>query len=82
MSGQGTNSPATDTDRQIRVVVNGEARDVPHGMSLPELLTDLGLGVGWVVVELNGTALIRREVEAAVLHNGDVLELVRAVAGG
>lgn len=66
----------------IPIVVNGAARDVPVGMTVAELLTELGLGVGWVVVEHNGTALLRKEVEATVLAAGDVLELVRAVAGG
>lgn len=66
----------------IAVVVNGEQRGVPARWTVPQLLADLGLGVGWVVVELNGTALVRREIEAAVLADGDVLEIVRAVAGG
>jgi sulfur carrier protein len=66
----------------IAVVVNGAARDVPAGMTVPELLAELGLGVGWVVVEHNGTALLRNEVEATVLADGDVLELIRAMAGG
>lgn len=66
----------------ISVVVNGGHRDLSSGTTLPALLADLGLGVGWVVVELNGTALLRSEVEKAVLSDGDVLELVRAVAGG
>ena len=34
------------------------------------------------MVEHNGTALLRGEVLATVLHDGDILELVRAVAGG
>jgi sulfur carrier protein len=42
----------------------------------------MGLGVGWVVVERNGTALLRSETERTVLEDGDVLEVVRAVAGG
>lgn len=66
----------------IAIVVNGEPRDVAVGTTLPELLTELGLGVGWVVVEQNGTALLRKEIETTVLAGGDVLELVRAVAGG
>jgi sulfur carrier protein len=66
----------------IAIVVNGDARDVPVGMTVPELLTELGLGVGWVVVEHNGIALLRKEIETTVLASGDVLELVRAVAGG
>lgn len=67
---------------EIAIVVNGEQRGVPAGMTLPELLTSLGLGVGWVVVERNGSALLRTEIETTVLVGGDVLELVRAVAGG
>lgn len=64
------------------ILVNGKTRSVALDATLPDLLTELGLGVGWVVVELNGTALLRSEVESTVLADGDVLELVRAVAGG
>ena len=66
----------------MRLVVNGDAREVPDGTSLVQLLTDLGLRVGAVVVEHNGIALLRSEVESAQLADGDRLELVRAVAGG
>jgi sulfur carrier protein len=66
----------------MRVTVNGAARDLADGTSLPALLADLGLGTGWVVVERNGTALLRAEADATVLADGDVLEIVRAVAGG
>lgn len=64
------------------LTVNGEPREAADGISLPQLLADLGLQLGSVVVELNGTALLRSEVVAAALTDGDVLELVKAVAGG
>jgi sulfur carrier protein len=66
----------------MRVRVNGAERDLPDGTTLPALLADLGLGTGWVVVERNGEALLRSETERTVLADGDVLEIVRAVAGG
>ena len=66
----------------MQVTVNGRASDVPAGTSLPELVESLGLRVGSVVVEHNGTALLRSELAAVVLAEGDRLELVRAVAGG
>ena len=66
----------------MRVTVNGAVREVADGTSLPQLLQELGLQVGSVVVEHNGTALLRSEVLAAPLADGDVLELVKAVAGG
>ena len=66
----------------MHVTVNGAPRSVEPGTTVPALLTQLGLVVGSVVVEHNGTALLRSEVLAASLSDGDVLELVRAVAGG
>lgn len=66
----------------MRIRVNGEPRELPDGTTLPALLADLGLGTGWVVVERNGVALLRSETERTTLEDGDVLEIVRAVAGG
>ena len=64
------------------LTVNGAEREVADGTTLVQLLEQLGLRVGSVVVEHNGTALLRSEVETASLADGDALELVRAVAGG
>jgi sulfur carrier protein len=72
-------APAATT---VRLTVNGEPRDVDDATSLVQLLEGLGLRVGSVVVEHNGTALLRSEVGEVSLAEGDRLELVRAVAGG
>ena len=64
------------------VTVNGAAREVADGTTMVQLVEGLGLQVGSVVVEHNGTALLRSEVVAASLADGDVVELVKAVAGG
>jgi sulfur carrier protein len=66
----------------VRLTVNGVPREVADGTTVAGLLELLGLQVGTVVVEHNGTALLRAEVLAATLADDDVLELVRAVAGG
>lgn len=66
----------------MRLHINGGARDVPDGTSLPALLELLGLRPGSVVAELNGRALTPSEARESALAEGDVLELVRAVAGG
>lgn len=66
----------------MRLTVNGVPREVADGTTVPGLLELLGLRVGSVVVEHNGTALLRSEVLAATLADDDVVELVRAVAGG
>jgi sulfur carrier protein len=66
----------------MRVTVNGGVRDLPDGLGLVALIEQLGLRAGSVVVERNGEALVRSEMDAVVLADGDTLELVRAVAGG
>ncbi len=64
------------------LTVNGRASEVSEGTGLPALIESLGLRVGSVVVEHNGTALLRSELADVVLQDGDRIELVRAVAGG
>jgi sulfur carrier protein len=66
----------------MRVVLNGESREVTDGLGLVALIEQLGLRPGSVVVERNGEALPRSEMDGVVLADGDRLELVRAVAGG
>jgi sulfur carrier protein len=66
----------------VHVVANGEAVELDEGATLGDLLTRLGLGAKWVVVERNGEPVARRETVSTVLSEGDRLELVRAVAGG
>ena len=49
-------------------------------------VTDLLVQLGWskrtVAVEHNGNALLRSEHASTALHDGDVVEIVKAVAGG
>ncbi len=66
----------------MRLTVNGRPSEVAEGTDLRALLTSLGLRVGSVVVEHNGRALLRSELDGVDLADGDRLELVRAVAGG
>lgn len=66
----------------MQVMVNGKAAEVPDGLSLTALVEHYGLRVGSVVVEHNGSALLRQELPDRALAEGDRVELVRAVAGG
>lgn len=67
----------------MKITLNGQTREfAEEKLSLPALITILGLGQQPVLVELNGTALLAREFDETVIHDGDRLELVRMVAGG
>ena len=68
--------------KPVEVQLNGEARSVPEGQPLPELLSALGLPPETVLVEHNGRALLRGEWPDVRLTAGDRLEILRVVAGG
>lgn len=66
----------------ITITANGTRYDVPASQRLDEFLASVGLQPKLVVVERNGLALTPGEARSAVLASGDVLEIVRIVAGG
>jgi sulfur carrier protein len=66
----------------MRVVVNGEAREVAPGTTVGALLAELGLHPRLVVVEHNREILDRAVLEATQVCDGDNLELVHFVGGG
>jgi sulfur carrier protein len=66
----------------VTVVVNGDDVDVAEGATVADLVTLLGLGANWVIVERNGDPVPRADFGLAALGPGDRIELVRAVAGG
>ena len=68
--------------RPMTVTLNGSKREFPASMPMPALLEVLGLAGKPVVVEQNQVALLPRELEAAVVKDGDVLEVVQITAGG
>ena len=61
----------------MTVTLNGGVRELPDGTALVELIEQLGLRPGSVVVEHNGEALPRSAMDGVVLADGDRLELVR-----
>ena len=67
---------------EIPVRVNGDAREVPAGLTVAELLEHLGLHPRMVVVERNGDILRRDTLDGCPVDPGDAYELVHFVGGG
>jgi len=66
----------------MRVIINGDPRDVPAPLTLAGLLAHLGLDPRMVVVEHN-RAIVRKGTLAEVpVAEGDVVELAHFVGGG
>lgn len=66
----------------ITITANGQRQEVSAGQTLDAFLESVGQKPKLVVVERNGQALTPSEARATVVVHGDVLEIVRIVAGG
>ncbi|HET7717615.1 MAG TPA: sulfur carrier protein ThiS [Bauldia sp.] len=71
---------ATDTTLQVRV--NGEHRRVSQGLSIAELVRELGFDPARVAVERNLAVVPRSSLGEVRVEDGDELEIVRFVGGG
>lgn len=72
---------APDPDR-IRLLVNGEAQELPAGAALALLIDLLGLGDRRLAVAVNRTVVPRSRHCRHVLAEGDRVEILEAVGGG
>jgi len=77
-----TKTASAATDTAIRVTLNGEARDLPAGLSLSAMLTHLGLDPRKVAVERNLEIAPRSAYDEIAIADGDRLEIVQFVGGG
>lgn len=66
----------------MKVVINGEERELPAPMSVAELLTRLGLDQRFGAVELNREVVPRSQHAERALRDGDQVEIIRFVGGG
>jgi thiamine biosynthesis protein ThiS len=66
----------------LTVAVNGEARQVPAGSTISDLLRALALDAVRLAVEHNRRVVPRAEHAATRLHDGDTVEIVTFVGGG
>ena len=67
---------------QVTILVNGQRRDIRHGLSLEAFVRSLDLDPRAVVVERNREIVRRPAFESTTLQDGDRLELVHFVGGG
>lgn len=73
---------ASASGATFEIFLNGEARHLPAGSTLLDLLAGLGRDPRTVAVERNGDIVRRPDYGATVLAAGDRLEVVHFVQGG
>ena len=64
------------------IQINGEKKEIKERLSVAELLSELGVRSGRVVVELNRDVVARDAHEKIFLKDGDAVDLVHFVGGG
>jgi len=66
----------------VTLTVNGEPKNVPEGLTLAQLVRELGLERNPIAVELNRQVVPRDRHGDTRLAQGDRLEIVTLVGGG
>jgi len=66
----------------VKVIVNGNAREIPAGSTLADLVRFLELSAARMAVERNHEVVPREILEKVLLQEGDRVELVQFVGGG
>jgi sulfur carrier protein len=66
----------------MQIVLNGEEREVPDGLTVAGLLDTLDVPRRYVAVERNREIVPRAQHDATHLEDGDRIEIVTMVGGG
>jgi len=66
----------------ITVVINGERREVPDGLTVEAMLAHLGMTAGRVAIERNLEILPRAQWSETRIQPNDRFEIVHFVGGG
>ena len=66
----------------ITLTVNGKPREADGPVNLVDYLRDIGITQTHIAVAHNGVVIRRTELRTVTIHDGDRLEIVRAVGGG
>jgi sulfur carrier protein len=66
----------------MSITLNGEAREIPAGLSVTALLDHLALRADRVAIERNGEILAKSAWAATAISADDRFEIVQLVGGG
>ncbi|MGH9327813.1 MAG: sulfur carrier protein ThiS [Terriglobia bacterium] len=69
-------------NESISILLNGESREIPEGLTLLKLIEWLKLSADRLAIERNLNIVPRVQWEATHLEPGDRLEVVHLVGGG
>ena len=71
-----------DAQQSLAISVNGEPRRIPGGLSIAQMLSELGIDPLRVAVERNLEVVPRSGLAEVPVADGDCFEIVHFVGGG
>jgi thiamine biosynthesis protein ThiS len=77
-----SSSPSCENPNDMKLQINGEARDFNPPLTLAGLVEQLDMKADRVAVELNRSIVARDQWSQTHLAEGDRLEIVHFVGGG
>jgi thiamine biosynthesis protein ThiS len=66
----------------VKIVVNGENREIAENLSLESLLGELALPEQRIAIELNQSVVRKKDWGTTLVSEGDRVEIVHFVGGG
>lgn len=66
----------------MQIFLNGEKREIPPGMTVADLLKELGIDYRYMALERNRALVPKQDYDKVILEEGDEIEIVRFVGGG
>lgn len=66
----------------MRIVLNGEERQMKHRPTITDLLNELGVNNRYCAVERNAQLVPREQHDDVILEEDDQIEVVTLVGGG
>lgn len=66
----------------MKATINGEERELRDGTTVAALLAQVGAQRSGIAVACNERVVRRAEYESTIIADGDVVEIIKAVAGG
>ena len=69
-------------DTKVKIVLNGEPKELQSNLSIQQLLDALALPAGRVACEVNLKIIKRGLYPETVLKEGDSVEIIQAIGGG
>lgn len=66
----------------MHVIINGEPQTLTEGLTIADLISQLGLNQRRIAIELNREIIAGDDYGTCALRDGDCMEIVHFVGGG